>query len=190
MCGRTTGDSSLASARIHEVLVGNGAGWGPPPLRARRLGKLDILVIQSGRPTARQAPEPFVPKGQAKAGRCLSLGMTRARVGTRLRRALGNTLNLPRDLKPFATDRKLRPVVPPSARSLLIVLSRPWRQLAAVTQLFFAWLPTFPQAPGTRSLRRSRVAGRSRCHRGPGCSAPTPGMPWRSAATRSRADVL
>src|SRR5688572_12805037 len=108
MCGHTTGDSSLANARMHEVLVGNGAGWGPPPLLARRLGKLDILVIQSGRPTARQAPEPFVPKGQAKAGRRLSLGMTRARVGTRLRRAFGNTLNSPRDLKPFSTDRKLR----------------------------------------------------------------------------------
>src|SRR5688572_13717356 len=25
-----------------EVLVRNGAGWGPPPLLARRLGKLDI----------------------------------------------------------------------------------------------------------------------------------------------------
>src|SRR4051794_10522244 len=94
---------------MHEVLVGNGAGWGPPPLLARRLGKLDILVTQSGRPIARQTPEPFVPKGQAKAGRCLSPAMTRARVGTRLRRAFGNTLNLPRNLKPFSTDRKLRP---------------------------------------------------------------------------------
>src|SRR5688572_27923062 len=109
MVGHTSGVSSLAGARMHEVLVGTGAGWGPPPLLARRLGKLDILVIQSGRPTARQAPEPFVPKGQAKAGRCLSLGMTRARVGTRLRRAFGNTLNLPHNLKPFSTDRKLRP---------------------------------------------------------------------------------
>jgi hypothetical protein len=35
-------------------------------------------------------------------------GQTRARVGTRLRRAFGNTLNLPHNLKPFSTDRKLR----------------------------------------------------------------------------------
>jgi hypothetical protein len=48
---------------MHEVLVGNGAGWGPPPLLARRLGKLDFLVAQSGRPIARQAPEPFISKG-------------------------------------------------------------------------------------------------------------------------------
>jgi hypothetical protein len=63
MCGHTTGDRSLASAWIHEVLVGNGAGWGSPPLLARRLGKLDFLVAQSGRPIARQAAKPFVFKG-------------------------------------------------------------------------------------------------------------------------------